>query len=166
MTHAPFRVLVYPYRRLAGGGLQYALFRRRGLRRWHGISGPSKGDEIPLEAARREAYEEANIPFDRKIVQLSTVVPVPISFLRKSRAYEKLSESDLYVIPQYCFGLSAPNSRIAPRRDDVEFRWVSYEAAQSMIQFQANRIAFWELHARLTERGARGLGVHGLQDMV
>lgn len=166
MVRAPFRVLVFPYRRLAGGGMQYALFRRRDVGRWHGINGGGEGDEIPLEAARRGAHQDANIPLDRPIMQLSTVVPVPVPFFRKSRALAAWSESELYVIPQYCFGLSAPNCRISLSGNHTEYRWVSYETAQSMIQFHANRVAFWELHARLTERGAQGLGVHGLQDML
>lgn len=56
MPRAPFQVLVYPYRRLEGGLVNYALFRRSDAGWWQGIAGGGEGRESPEEAARREAF--------------------------------------------------------------------------------------------------------------
>ena len=62
MARAPFEVLVYPYRGLPDGRFVYALFRRADAGFWQGIAGGGEDGETPLEAVRREAYEEAGIP--------------------------------------------------------------------------------------------------------
>ena len=59
MTRAPFQVLIYPYRRIHEDGFEYAVFKRADEGFWQGISGGGEDGESPLEAARREAFEEA-----------------------------------------------------------------------------------------------------------
>ncbi|HEY2253948.1 MAG TPA: NUDIX domain-containing protein, partial [Planctomycetaceae bacterium] len=63
MPRAPFQVLVIPFRRIDGGSFVYALFRRQQATGgyWQWIAGGGEDDESPLEAARREALEEAGI---------------------------------------------------------------------------------------------------------
>ena len=72
VTRAPFQVLVYPYRRVDDGAFEYALLRRSDAGYWQAVAGGGEDDETPLEAARREAYEEAGIPPGSPFLQLDT----------------------------------------------------------------------------------------------
>ncbi|MDX9955097.1 MAG: NUDIX domain-containing protein, partial [Anaerolineae bacterium] len=62
MARAPFQVLVYPYRRKLDGQIEIALLKRADAGYWQGIAGGGEDPESPLEAARRETYEESGIP--------------------------------------------------------------------------------------------------------
>jgi dATP pyrophosphohydrolase len=70
MGRAAFQVLVFPYRLAADGSLMYALFRRADASYWQGVAGGGEEGESPLEAARREAAEEAGIPGSSDFVAL------------------------------------------------------------------------------------------------
>lgn len=158
MSRAPFQVLVYPYRHLESGGISYALFRRSDHDWWQGIAGGGEDGESPEQAAHREALEEAGVWCDIPILRLETVVPVPVVYFRDS----KLWGEDLFVIPQYCFGVSIGGREIVLSAEHSEYVWASYQEAQAMLRFDGNRTALWELHARLTGLGPHGLGMHGL----
>lgn len=72
MARAPSKVLVLPFRRCATDAFQYAIFRCADLRYWQPIAGGGEGDETPLAAARREAWEEAGIPASAVYYLLTT----------------------------------------------------------------------------------------------
>jgi dihydroneopterin triphosphate diphosphatase len=69
MTRAPFQVLIYPYRRIQEDRFEYAIFKRADEGFWQGISGGGEDGESPLEAARREAFEEAGLAPDLDFLQ-------------------------------------------------------------------------------------------------
>lgn len=74
MSRAPFQVLVYPYQKLEDGTFNYALFRRADQRWWQRIAGGGEDDELPEQAARREAHEEAGIPYARLLIRLTAAL--------------------------------------------------------------------------------------------
>jgi dATP pyrophosphohydrolase len=152
MARAPFQVLVYPYRRIHEDRFEYALLKRSDTGYWQAIAGGGEDDETPLEAARREAYEEAGIPSNSEILQLDTVEPVPVTEFRDSFLWG----DDVYVIPQYCFGVLVKDSRIVLSREHTEYKWLTYEEAHKLVKYDGNRTALWELHKRLGGRGPRG----------
>ena len=57
----PFQVLVIPYRQIATR-IQYAAFLRADASVWQFIAGGGSRGESRLQAAQREAEEEAGIP--------------------------------------------------------------------------------------------------------
>ena len=103
MARAPFQVLVIPYRQVGEGEFEYALLRRADDGSWHAIAGGGEDSETPVEAARREAREETGLPEESLLLALDVVVPVPVTAFRDSHLWG----DDLYVIPQYCFGVLA-----------------------------------------------------------
>ncbi len=154
MTRAPFNVAVFPYRPSADGSLEYALLRRADAGFWQGVSGGGENDEIPLEAARRETFEETGIPSDAEFLRLDTVEPIPIvefSF----RGDDPWGEN-VYVIPQYWFGVRASDRKLVLSHEHTESRWLSYEDADRLLKFDGNKTALWELNQRLKGRGPRG----------
>ena len=58
MARAPFQVLVLPFRRTGGGGVEFAVLRRRDLGLWQGVAGGGEDGEAPGQAAVREASED------------------------------------------------------------------------------------------------------------
>lgn len=152
MARAPFQVLVYPYRRTAEAEFEFALFRRADGGWWQGIAGGGEDGETPLDAARREADEEAGLPPDLPVVGLSTVQSVPVTEFRDSHLWGE----EVYVIPQYSFGILAQEAEIALSREHTEVRWMSYDEARRLLQYDGDRTALWELRQRLRGHGPRG----------
>jgi dATP pyrophosphohydrolase len=97
MARAPFQVLVYPYRQAGDGEFEYALLQRSDAGWWQAVAGGGEDSETPLEAARREAREEAGIASGADFLQLDTVEPVRVTEFRDSYLWGE----KVYVIPQY-----------------------------------------------------------------
>ncbi len=149
MPRAPFNVLVFPYRIASEGKFEYALFRRTDAGFWQGIAGGGEDDETPLETARRETNEESGLPADSEFLQLDTVAPVPVTEFSFSHIWGE----NLFVIPQYSFGVSANNHAIVLSHEHTEFKWLEYQQACDLLKYETNQIALWELDRKL-----RGLG--------
>jgi len=152
MARAPFNVLVFPYRKADDDQFEYALVKRSDAGFWQGISGGGEDDESPLEAAKRETYQEAGIPPDSSFLQLDTVESVPATEFRDSYLWGE----DVYVIPQYCFGVLVEDSELVLSREHTEYRWLKYEEADRLLKWGGNKTALWELDKRLRGRGPRG----------
>ena len=151
MARAPFQVLVYPYRKTSNGQIEYALLRRADEGYWQAIAGGGEDKENPPEAARRETYEESGIPPTSDFLQLDTIVPVPVTEFRDSHLWG----DDVYIIPQYCFGVAAQDIQIVISHEHTEFKWFSYEEAHALVKFDGNKTALWELNQRLKGKGTR-----------
>lgn len=149
---APFQVLVYPYLPGSNGEFDYALLKRADAGWWHGVAGGGEGEETHLEAAKRETVEERGIPQDSLFVRLDTVIPVPVTEFRDSHLWGE----DVYVIPQYCFGVLANDIRSVLSYEHTESRWFNFEEAHNLVEFDGNKMALWELDKRLMGRGPRG----------
>ena len=67
----PVQVLVLPYRHCKNK-IQFALFKRADLNVWQGIAGGVEEGESVFEACKREANEEAGIPFDTNFIKLDS----------------------------------------------------------------------------------------------
>jgi dATP pyrophosphohydrolase len=152
MARAPFQVLVYPYRKTQSGHFEYALLKRSDAGYWQGIAGGGENDETVLAAARREAHEEAGLPVESAFLPLDTVEPVPVTEFAASHHWG----DDVYVIPQYCFGVLVTDSSIVLSREHTEFAWLSYDQAYALLKYDGNKTALWELDKRLRGRGPRG----------
>jgi len=152
MARAPFQVLVFPYRVSASSGFEYALLRRADEGYWHVIAGGGEADEQPLEAAKRETFEEIGVPGDANFLKLDTIFSVPVTVYRDSHIWGE----DLFVIPCYCFAVLVEKRSLVLSREHVAYRWVPYEEAQRMLRFDNNKTALWELDRRLRGGGPRG----------
>ncbi|MEK4662972.1 NUDIX pyrophosphatase [Priestia sp. FSL H7-0729] len=146
MSRAPFQILVFPYTRSDDSNdYVYAIFRRAKEGYWQGIAGGGEDEEKPLEAAMREANEEAGISLNSRYMSLKSssthsVVDVIGYFMWGP---------DTFVIPEYCFGVELDVKDISLSDEHTEYKWVTYEEAREMLKWDSNRVAIWELNQRL-----------------
>ncbi len=149
MTRAPFQVLVFPYHLRPDGIVIYAVFRRSDTHGgyWQGIAGGGEDDELPIAAAQREAEEEAGIPRNAHFMQLDTCCSIPVEHFA-ARQWP----ADVFVIPEYAFGVEAAPDAVRLSPEHVEHRWLPYRVAADLMQYDSNRTALWELEQRVRLR--------------
>jgi dATP pyrophosphohydrolase len=152
MARSPFQILVFPYYQFGGDEYEYALLKRSDAGWWQAVAGGGEDDETPLEAAKREANEEIGIAKDSFFLCLDTIVWVRVTEFSDSYLWGE----NVYVIPQYCFGVLARDKRIVISDEHSEFRWLKYKDADAIMTYEGNRTAFWELNQRLKNKGPRG----------
>jgi len=152
MRRAPFQVLVLPYRPTGSGDWEFAIFQRADGAYWQGIAGGGEDDETPLQAARREAFEEAGIPPEASFLALDTVASIQVRWFEDRYLWGE----DRYVIPEYAFGVRA-DDELALSAEHAEIRWFPFAAAEQLLRFDSNRTALWELNRRIRGLGPRDL---------
>src|SRR5215467_1998950 len=116
---------------------------------WQGIAGGGEDHETPLEAAKREAQEEAGIPAEARFIALESVCSVPVYLFRESALWGEAR----YVIPEYSFGVDCTGRHIVLSDEHLELQWLPFSAARERLTYDSNRTALWELHQKI-----RGLG--------
>lgn len=150
MPRASFQILVLPYRRTATT-LEYAVLRRSDYLCWQGIAGGGEDDETPLEAARREALEEAGLALNSHFTPLQSSCTVPVTFFQDSGAWDPA----LYVIPQHAFGADCTGQALTLSDEHDAVEWLPYAEASARFTYDSNRTALWELNQRLLGLGPR-----------
>ena len=144
---APFQVLVLPYRERPDG-VEYAVFRRADAGYWQFIAGGGENSELPIEAARREANEEAAIADDVHIFHLDSQNTVPVLELAGSLQWGP----EVLVVPEFTFGAHVGDRQLRIGREHTEYRWVDYETCREMLHWDSNRNALHELDHRIVHR--------------
>jgi len=145
MARAPFQIVVFPFRQNENGNYEYAIFKRSDDSYWQGIAGGGEDHETPVEAAKREAFEEAKIPTSAKYFRLRAMDMVPVYHFPARKLWPK----DIYVIPNYCFGVESSNVDIILSVEHTAFKWVDCETGRALLHWQGNKTALWELNERL-----------------
>ena len=145
MARAPFQVLVLPFRKRGNGVFEYALFQRSDDHYWQGIAGGGEDDESPIDAARREAYEEAGMPRTLSFYPLDMKASIPVEAFKASESWPQ----NLYVIPEHYFAVEYDDS-LKVSDEHSEFKWVRYDEALRMLRWDSNKTGLWELNKRLT----------------
>lgn len=141
---APYQVLVLPFRCLPTR-VEFACFLRADLGYWQGIAGGVADGEMPIEAARREALEEAAIPPARPFFALDSRASVPAVHFPARAGWAR----DTYVIPEYSFGVDAGSLELRLSPEHSEVRWLDFSAALKHLHWHSNQVALWELSQRM-----------------
>lgn len=144
MPRAPFQVLVIPFRAV-DMNWEFCLFYRKVEQFWHFICGGGEDEESMIEAAHREADEEAGFGPEMDWYRLDTVAPIPVSHFEESREWP----DDVLVIPEYYFAVDAAGTDIDLSDEHAEFCWVDYTTAMRMLYWDVNKTGLWELYQRL-----------------
>jgi dATP pyrophosphohydrolase len=112
-----------------------------------GKASPAAGKvaRTPLEAAKREAREEAGIPAEARFIEMQAMCSVPVYLFRDGAAWG----ATLYIIPEYSFGGDCTGRQISLSREHSELQWLPFAEARERLPYDSNRTALWELHQKL-----------------
>ncbi len=143
---AKYQVLVLPYKR-EEGGVRYCIFKRSDMADcWQFIAGGGETeDDSVLTSARREAFEEAQIPPNARYTQLETRCSIATECFRARAVWGE----ECLVIPEYAFAVEVADGAICTSLEHVAFAWVDYAAARERLKYDSNRVALWELDNKL-----------------
>ena len=140
---SPYQILVLPFYRQKNNIL-YALFKREDMKVWQGIAGGGEEGESPIETAKREANEEANISIKSKMIQLTSVASIPVVAISGF-----LWGDDTLVIPEYSFGVEVDQQDIKLSKEHLKCEWFSFDDATKKLNWDSNKTALWELNHRI-----------------
>jgi len=147
VARAKYQVLVIPYIK-TNDGVLYCVFKRSDMDNcWQFVAGGGEEEDVtPLVSAKREAFEEAAIPFDARFTQLETTSSISTEHFPKAR--QSWGESCL-VIPEYCFAAQLTDKTIRLSGEHTQFAWVDYNTAIARLQYDSNKVALWELDNKI-----------------
>ncbi len=147
MSRAQFQVLIIPFRIAKNGIPEFAVTKRFDMDAWQFLSGGGESNETPMQAAKREANEEGNIPDDYKMIRLDSTASISaINF-----AAHKEWGNEVYVVPEYSFGVEMKDKELTLSFEHAELQWLKYEKAVAMLTWDSNKTALWELNERITK---------------
>jgi len=146
---APYQVLIFPFIK-EENKYCYAIFKRKDLNIWQGLAGGGEAEEMPLEAAKREAYEEATIDKDSRYIRLSSMTIIPAANIHG------FLWGDVVMIPEFSFGVEVPSRELKISDEHVQYLWLSCNDAIDKLRYDSNKSALWELNYRL-ENGLDGI---------
>lgn len=144
---APFQVLVIPYK-IINNEILYGIFLRSDMKVWQTISGGGEDDESPIEAAKREANEEAGIDYSANYIKLDCTCTIPVEFITGNFTWGK----DVYVLNEYTFGVDVTDKNIVLSDEHDDVKWLTYDEAKKVLEWDSNKSALWELNKRLLRK--------------
>ena len=144
---APFQVLVIPYK-IINNEILYGIFLRSDMKVWQTISGGGEDDESPIEAAKREANEEAGIDYNANYIKLDCTCTIPVEFITGKFTWGK----DVYVLNEYTFGVDVTDKNIVLSDEHDDVKWLTYDEAKKVLEWDSNKSALWELNKRLLRK--------------
>lgn len=136
-----------PFRRREGK-LEYAIFRRADDGSWQGIAGGGENGESPVQAAQREAAEEAGTPASVSLFPLQSMSTVPVTCINE--VVRRHWPLDLFVLPNHPFAVDCSDIQLVLSAEHTELQWVAYETAHSLLRWESNKVSLWELNERLS----------------
>lgn len=146
MARARYQVLVLPYKK-QDDRLLYCIFKRSDMDAWQFIAGGGEEEDVlPLISAKREAYEEARIPWDKKYDILETTCSISTEGFKRSRL---IWGETCLVIPEYCFAVEASGVKIEISSEHTAFEWADRQTAMRRLKYDSNKTALWELDNKI-----------------
>lgn len=101
--------------------------------------------------ATREAVAEAGIPGDCKLIELESKSSIPVTAFDANTLWS----NEIYVVPEYAFGIDIEGFEIGISSEHSEHIWVTHEEANWHLVSDGNKTALWELNQKVL-----GLGPH------
>lgn len=137
--------MVLPFRLPPDRAVEYAVLRRADDASWQGIAGGGEGGETILDAARREACEEAGVPPEATFSRLKMQDFVPVTCFDARDEWPP----DTYVVPQYFLACDATGLELTVSREHTKLAWMSFDEAHDRLRYDSNKTGLWELSERL-----------------
>lgn len=147
MARQPIQVHIYLYKKNKNMTYEFAIFQRADNDLWwQGICGGVEENESLEMSARREIFEEAGIDEKLPLYPLESKSYLPVYIF--SDKIQKIWGKDRVVVPMYFFAMPY-DGPITLSDEHSDVKWLSYEAAESLVYFHDQKTALWELKERL-----------------
>jgi len=144
MSRAPYQVLIIPYIKL-DNTIKYCVFERKHPM-FQFIAGGGENEEMPIEAAKRECFEEARIQSD-DFIKLTSLNYIPTCIFSESQ--RKTWGKETFVIPEYAFAVEVKSTDITISEEHIGYKWVTHEEALLLLKWDSNKTALYELDCRI-----------------
>ena len=56
---------------------------------------------------------------------------------------------DVYVLKEFSFGVKVPKKNISLSKEHLNYKWLCFEEAATLLKWDSNRTALWESNKRL-----------------
>lgn len=152
MARAKFQILVIPYI-IQNNQVKYGMFLRADMNIWQFIAGGGEDNESPIEAAKRESNEEANIDYDTPYYPLDTCCSIPSGIF--NNADRQRWGENCFVVPEFSFAVNVQDEKFNISNEHTKYNWVDYESAMNLLKYDSNKTALYELNERI-KRGMLG----------
>lgn len=147
MGRLPYQVLVILFIK-KDNQVKYCIFERNSAEfQVQFIAGGGEKEESPLEAAKREVFEESGVTMT-DFIQLTSICHIPTNIFSKEQ--RKAWGNDVFVIPEYSFGAEVKSKDIIISTEHISFKWASYDEAIKLLKWDSNKTALYELNCRIT----------------
>ena len=117
------------------------MFHRTDNNIWQFVAGGGENRETPLEAAKRETFEEI-VVMPTNIQQLECVAYVPAEVIAESRRQHW--DKNTVVIPEYSFAFEC-DSEPTLYHEHSEYKWLTYDEARKLLKWDSNKVAMYEI---------------------
>ena len=143
----PKQVLIIPYR-IRNGNIEYCIFKRKDLKIWQFVAGGAEDfDKDIIESAKRELFEETSIT-DIELEKLEITTKIPVVNVVKDFIWGK----DVFYSEEFAFAANINDKEITLSLEHDEYKWVDYEEAKSILRYDSNKSALWEINEKLIRR--------------
>ncbi len=153
MPRACFQVLVLPYM-IENNSVQFGVFHRSDMNVWQFIAGGGEDDGTHIQAAKREAFEEAGIINTDKFYKLDTLCSIPVCTFGD---HAKFGDEDCFVVNEYSFAVNVSNPVFTIANEHTEYKWLDYDSTVKLLKYDSNRTALFELNKRIIDNRLGGI---------
>lgn len=136
-------ILVFPFTKNSNS-IKYCLFKKKNENQWKSIESTCEKGRSVMDTAKRRTWDISGVVMDSRMIK----------FDRKKKQYniEILSnytyEKSISDYRECCFGVEVKNEEIIAR-GQMEYKWLSYKEAVSMLEKEDDKKALCELNSRL-----------------
>lgn len=126
----------------------FCILRRADSSYWQFIAGGGENGETPIEAAKRETFEEIGVE-PKNIQQLTCIAYVPAEVIAKNKRQHW--DKNTFVIPEYSFAFEC-DLEPTLSNEHTEYKWLTYDEARKLLKWDSNKVAMYEIKTLLENK--------------
>lgn len=145
----PQQVLILPFRLNSSKIVEYCILHRKKPKVWQWVSGGVEKGETLIECATREIQEELNIFEPLNLQKLNSICSIPAYHFKE---YLTNWGKEILLVQESTFALEVTAEQTMNiSAEHFEYRWVKYDDAMELLQWDSNKTALWELNELLKQ---------------
>ena len=143
----PYQILSIPYHIVDDTPL-FCIFCRADSSYWQFIAGGGENGETPIEAAKRETFEEIGVE-PKNTQQLTCIAYVPAEVIAKNKRQHW--DKNTFVILEYSFAFEC-DLEPTLSNEHTEYKWLTYDEARKLLKWDSNKVAMYEIKTLLENK--------------